>query len=62
MMTKIMDSMQIDYDLASTIANETNDLTICDINSQNNAISRSIALTSFVAVINYESVKCMQMN
>jgi len=52
-----MDRMRIYYELASNISYETNDLTVYDINSQNNVISLLISLMFFVVVLNCESAK-----
>jgi len=52
-----MDSMRIDYDLASNIFDETNDLIVSDINSQNNVILLLKSLMFSVAVPNCERVR-----
>lgn len=56
-MTNIMDGMQIDYEPMSNIVNETNELIVYVVNSQNNVIFLLIALTFFVVVLNYESAR-----
>lgn len=52
-----MDCMWIDYEPASNIANKTNDLTVHDVNSQNNIISLLISLMFSVVVLNCESAR-----
>lgn len=52
-----MDGMQIDYEPASNIVDETNDLTIYVVNSQNNVIFRLISLMLFADFLNCEGAK-----
>lgn len=52
-----MDHMRIDYEPALNILDETNALTIYDINPQNNIISRLIALMFSIAILNCESAR-----
>lgn len=50
-----MDGMQFDYEPASNMVDETNDLTVYVVNSQNNVIFLLITLTFFVVVLNCKS-------